>query len=171
MKLFNAKIAPIITYGLELISEHLAKRNLEKIEKVKATFMKKLLGVSKYTPSRLTYELCRETMWTDLRLQLLLSITQAYQQQLKERRMKMSEIWEDCYRTDAMTKDDWKGPNYDLRHFVTRYAAHGFHHLICKEKRHHEPSDKCMCELCGTQCSRYHVEVCKKDSAYEKFLL
>ena len=57
MKLFNAKIAPIITYGLELIWEHLTKRNLEKIEKVKATFMKKLLGVSKYTPSRLTYEL------------------------------------------------------------------------------------------------------------------
>ncbi|PSN31086.1 hypothetical protein C0J52_27049 [Blattella germanica] len=45
---------------------------------------------------------------------------------------------------------------------VTRYAEHGFHHLICKEKRHHEPSDKCVCELYGTQCSRYHVDVCKE---------
>ena len=98
----------------------------------------------------------------DLRLLLLLPTTEAYQQQVKEHRMKKSEIWEDFYRTDAMTRDDWKGPNYDLRHFVTRYAAHGFHHLICKEKRHHEPSDKCVCELCGTQCTRYHVDVCKE---------
>ncbi|PSN38987.1 hypothetical protein C0J52_11352 [Blattella germanica] len=70
-------------------------------------------------------------MWIeDLRLQLLLPTTEAYKQHVKEHRMKKSEIWEEFYRTDAMTKEDWKGPNYDLRHFVTRYAAYRFHHLV-----------------------------------------
>lgn len=163
MKLFQAKIAPIVTYGLQLIWEHLTKRNLEKLEKVKTTFMKKILCISKYSPTRLTYEMCRETMWIeDLRLELLLPATEAYKQIVKEHQMKKAEIWEEFYITDAMTKEDWKGPNYELRHFVTRYAAHGFHHLICKEKRHHDPGDECVCELCGKQCTRYHVEVCGK---------
>lgn len=59
MKLFNAKIMPIVSYGIEVIWEHLTERNLETIEKVKSTYLKKTLGVSKTTKSRLVDLLTR----------------------------------------------------------------------------------------------------------------
>ncbi|KAJ4450375.1 hypothetical protein ANN_01796 [Periplaneta americana] len=52
--LFRLKVAPTITYGPEIIWESLKKKNLEDIEKVKASFLKRALSLSKYTPSRLT---------------------------------------------------------------------------------------------------------------------
>ncbi|PSN46978.1 hypothetical protein C0J52_11130 [Blattella germanica] len=60
MKIFSSKIIPIITYGIEIFWDSLDKSSLNKIEKVKSTFLKKILCVSKYTPSRLTYQLTGE---------------------------------------------------------------------------------------------------------------
>jgi hypothetical protein len=47
MKLFGAKIMLILTYGLELILEHLSFKNLTTSESVKATFQRKLLAYLK----------------------------------------------------------------------------------------------------------------------------
>ena len=58
MKIFHAKICPILLYGIEIIWEKLSKQNLRKIEQVKARYLKLVLGLSKNTQSRLTYELC-----------------------------------------------------------------------------------------------------------------
>ena len=51
MTLFQQKVTPIMMYGLDIIWEHLTKRNLEYIERVKATFLKRALCLSKTTPS------------------------------------------------------------------------------------------------------------------------
>jgi hypothetical protein len=56
IKLFQLKVNPVATYGLANIWVHL-KKQLERLEKLKATFPKKTLCLSKYTPSRLVYEL------------------------------------------------------------------------------------------------------------------
>jgi hypothetical protein len=61
MKLFDLKILPVLTYGIEIIWNHLTKSNLTDIEIVKSTFLKRAMCLSKYTPSRLTYVLARET--------------------------------------------------------------------------------------------------------------
>ena len=66
MHLFCAKIIPILSYGIELIWEKLSKHDMNTLEKVKARYMKLVLRVSKFTPSRLTFEMCRErhSSWT-----------------------------------------------------------------------------------------------------------
>ena len=60
VQLFNVKIVSILPYGLQLIWEHLDINSLCQIEKVKATYLKKVLGLSKYAPSRTVYKLSRE---------------------------------------------------------------------------------------------------------------
>lgn len=162
MKLFHLKIRPIITYGLEIIWEDLSKKNLEDIERLKAAFLKKALALSKYTPSRLTYELAREPYFIEeLRQQLLLPSTESYQNLIQELKCKKEEIWTEFYSTDAMLCSKWKSANYDLRHTMTRYATHGFHHKICSNQKFHQPDINCMCKLCFKHCDRYHAQQCK----------
>ena len=161
LQLFKTKIAPIATYGIEPLWHHLTKSNLQEIEKVKSTFLKKILCLSKFTPNRLVYELARETFFIeDLRLHLLLPSTRQYDSLLQELNTKRSLIWLEFYTTEAMTSKTWWGANYDLRHTVTRFAVHGFHHKICVVKSYHIPGPGCVCELCGRACDRYHALIC-----------
>ncbi|PSN45027.1 hypothetical protein C0J52_23366 [Blattella germanica] len=57
---FNAKIEPMITYGIEVIWEHLTEKQLESIEGVKSRFLKRAMGLSEHTPCRLVYVMARE---------------------------------------------------------------------------------------------------------------
>ena len=50
LKLFQLKIVP---YGLENVWAHLTYQNLTDLEKIKSTYLKRALGLSKYTPSRI----------------------------------------------------------------------------------------------------------------------
>ncbi|PSN52491.1 hypothetical protein C0J52_11219 [Blattella germanica] len=153
MKLFKVKILPVITYGLHSTWQHLTKSNLTDVEKVKA-FLKRALCVSKYSSPRLVYELCRETMLLeDLRLQLLLPSTPAYEAAITEHQRKKREIPAVFYATDAMTTEDWKEADYELRHTVTRFAVHGFHFRICSRKSFHEPNQT-ACAPCAGKCAK-----------------
>jgi hypothetical protein len=76
--------------------------------------------------------------------------------------MKQEEIWQDFYATEAMITDSWKKENQEIRHLVTRLAAHGFHTSVCINKKYHIPDSTCVCELCGGQCGRYHLQMCPK---------
>lgn len=163
MKLFDLKILPIVTYGMEIIWDHLNKHNLRDVERVKASFLKRAMCLSKYTPSRLTYVLARETYAIeDIRLRMMLPNTRAYEGLLQELQHKREEIWPDFYCTDAMINRDWMRANYDLRHVMTRYAVHGFHHKICIREDYHLVDEKCVWKLCGNRCERYHVIECTK---------
>ena len=162
MEIFKVKIQPVITYGIHSIWQDLTTSNLKDLEKVKTTFLKRALCLSKYSLSRLVYELTRETMLLeDLRLQLLLPSTPAYEKAVADHRRKKAEIQEDFYTTDAMTNDDWKEADYELRHIVTRFAVHGFHFKICRTGNFHEPRADCVCSLCENECGKYHVLDCK----------
>lgn len=163
MKLFNTKVLPIITYGLELIAEYLTKKQWADIENIKARYLKRVLGLSKYTASRLVYVMTKETfLLEEIRLQLAIQMTAQLKAAIDERKEKEKEIWEEFFTTDAVTNDDWKGPNFELRHLVTRLAVHGFHNKICSNNRYHDPSDNCVCSLCAKMCERYHILRCEK---------
>jgi hypothetical protein len=43
----------------------------------------------------------------------------------------------------------------------TRHTIHGFHHLICNNKRFHDCNEKCICTVCNLKCERYHLLKCK----------
>lgn len=163
MKLFQAKILPSLTYGLEVIWEFLTRRQLQDLESLKPRYLKRVLGVSKYTRSRYVYVLARETFLVeDLRMQMLLPATPAYEELLRELREKRESLEESFYCTDAMVNKEWMQAEYELRHMMTRFAVHGFHHRVCARKSFHRASQECICTLCGEQCDTYHVMECKK---------
>ena len=92
MTLFQAKVLPTLTYGLDIIWDNLTVSDLNIIESLKARYLKRILGISKTAPSRLAYELAREPFLIEkLRLQMQLpstySETQVLQSRLEKREM------------------------------------------------------------------------------------
>ncbi|PSN47824.1 hypothetical protein C0J52_16432 [Blattella germanica] len=163
MALFRAKILPILTYGLEIIGPHLTKKNLATLERVKAAYIKKVLGVSKTTRSRLVYVLARETFLVeDLRTNLILPNTSATETLLRTLKEKRNDICPEFYGTGAMIDRSWTRENFEMRHVLTRLAVHGFDHLICNNTAYHDPDTTCECQLCKRKCDRYHIELCTK---------
>ena len=132
--------------------------------------MKAALGLSKFAPSRLAYELARETfLIEDLRTRLILPSTAQEAQLRTTRQEKRADIESAFYVTDAMTNRDWTGPNNKFRNPINRLAVHGFHHKFCKRAEYHDPSPICVCKLSGKECTRYHFDTCnnKKKSLLE----
>lgn len=163
MKLFEAKVLPILTYGIETTWTDLSLGDLNTMEKVKARFLKAALGISKFAPSRLAYELTRETFLVeDLRTKFLLPANKHAAALKGARQQKRNEIPEDFYATDAMTDRSWTGPNNKIRSALTRLAVHGYHHKLCRRTNYHDPSTECVCKLCHKPCARYHFNECSK---------
>jgi hypothetical protein len=156
MKLFDFKILPSLTYGIEIIWNHLTKSNLTDKERVKLTFLKRAMCLSKYTPSRLTYVLARETYAIeDICHKLLLPNTAAYDDLLQELNAQRKEIRLEFYCTDTMGNTEWMHVNYTLRNLMMRLAVHGFHHKIRSVQNYHAIGEQCVCKLCGNTCERY----------------
>ncbi|PSN45283.1 hypothetical protein C0J52_17530 [Blattella germanica] len=138
MTLFSSAISPIVKYGIELVWEKLSYAYLNKIEQVKACFLKCALRVGLTAPSRLVYELAKETFFVE-NLRLALPCTIAFDMYIAERTKKRQEIGAEFYATDTMLYRYWTKENQELRHVTTRAAIHGFHHKICATERFHEP--------------------------------
>ena len=86
-------ITPIATYGIEIVWEKLTVKDLERIEKVKASFMKRAMGVGMNAPSRMAYVLMGELFFIEeIRLSGMLPTTKPYQDLLKSRIRKREEI-------------------------------------------------------------------------------
>lgn len=162
MDLFRLKILPVLTYGLELVGEYLTYKQLEELERVKARYLKRILGVPQNARSRLVYELTRETfLIEDLRCELILSTSTSFKQLIQDLHEKKNSIPEDFYATSAMQDRTWMEANHEIRHMKTRLAIHGFHHKVCCNKLFHEPNDECVCVLCLELCDRYHIIKCR----------
>ncbi|KAJ4438565.1 hypothetical protein ANN_14512 [Periplaneta americana] len=112
----------------------------------------------------MTYALMRETFFIeDIRRQLLLPSTRAYETTLQGLQEKRKDIRSEFYTTEAMCTREWTRPNYEMRHL--RYAIHGFHHKL---KYHlvpviveHDVFCRCVSKL-GGRCVDV-VAVCSAD--------
>ncbi|KAJ4429555.1 hypothetical protein ANN_21724 [Periplaneta americana] len=161
MQLFYAKILPILSYGLDITWTRLNYNDLKTMENVKARFLKAALGISKYAPSRMAYELAREPfLIEELRSRLMLPSTAAELRLRTVMQEKKAEIESEFYGTDAMINRNWTGPNNKLRSAITRLAVQGFHHKLCRRSEYHEPSPECVCKLCNEACPKYHFSKC-----------
>ncbi|CAG0901628.1 unnamed protein product [Cyprideis torosa] len=58
LRIFDMKIKPMVTYGLDSISEFLTCKQLTILDQAKSRFLKRLLRVSKFTSSTLCHRLC-----------------------------------------------------------------------------------------------------------------
>ena len=53
LKLFDIKVAPTAAYGVRLIWKHLHRGDLETLDRVKAAFLKRVLGLHSNTKNRI----------------------------------------------------------------------------------------------------------------------
>ncbi|KAJ4443564.1 hypothetical protein ANN_05237 [Periplaneta americana] len=165
MELFRVKVLSSLTHGLEIIWEYISRRQLQELESLKPKYLERVLGVSKFSLSRYAYVLARETFSVeDLRLRMLLPSAPACEELLRELRMKRDSISESFYNTDAMVNKEWMRAEYELRHVVTRFAIHGFHHRNCTRKSFHQACHECICVLYSEQCDTYDALYCNKRS-------
>ena len=110
-----------------------------------------------------TYVLARENfLIEDLRTQMLLQHTPAYEELLREQQGKRDSIEERMFIADTMVNREWTQEEYDVRHVMTRFAIHSFHHRISSRKTFHQANRECTCVLCGERCGNYHVIECKR---------
>lgn len=174
LKLFDLKIAPIASYGIQLIWPFLKQSDLVLLESVKAAYLKRTMCLYKKALSRHAYLLAQSNYFvTELKERFDLPDTPEYQEFLKCQEQKVNEVEKEFYDSSAMIDRTWAQPEQKDRHVHTRFAVHGFHHLICTISEFHRASHECKCCLCNETCGTYHVKVCKsKDvksiSAYAK---
>ena len=103
--------------------------------------MKRVMGVGMNAPSRMAYVLMGELFFIEeIRLSGMLSTTKPYQDLLRSR-IRKKEVDIEFYGTSAMIDKNWKKANQEQRQVVTRFAVHGFHHKMCKNKKN--PQSNC----------------------------
>ena len=161
IKLFYLKIAPIVTYGIELVWKHLLLSDLLLFDRVLATYLKRVLSVSVMTRNRYVFLMAAcDTFVERIKRQFSLSHTAAYADYLHLYDEKYALIEPEFFLTRAMTVASWRGPHQGDRHVVTRYAAHGFHHTMCVTQLFHDPVESCICRFCSSRCTKYHFLAC-----------
>jgi len=167
LKLFDLKISPIISYGLQVIWSHLAPANFTEIEKIKATYLKRCLCLHKSTRNRILYPLCNTGSFVEeLRYLFQLRETHAFEEFVTQFYEKQVEINPEFFATPAMCQNIWKQSEQSQRHILTRYSSHGFHHHICTQRGFHEAGlPTCHCGMCGEQfIGTYHLLQCASNT-------
>jgi hypothetical protein len=162
INLFNIKIAPMATYGLVQCWEFLKLSDFRAIDGVLLTYLKRALGVSRFTKSRLVLLLSEAKLTTEMLVAAHgLPFTPNYLLYLEEWRVKLQEIDPDFLNTSAMTDRDWASPGSCHRSALCRQAVHGFHHVFCVDLTFHDANSGCVCRFCGGLCTRYHSQACQ----------
>jgi hypothetical protein len=161
IELFRLKIAPIAAYGIRVIWGKLKVSDLEALDKIKSTYLKRALGVSKFAKNRLVYLLADTASFIeDLMTIYNLEHTAASIEFKRRLELKFAEVNEDFLHTLAMRNDSWKSPMYQQRHSICRAAVHGFHDKYCHIPHCHSETPACTCKFCWSHCAQYHLLTC-----------
>jgi hypothetical protein len=162
IKIFRLIISPCAAYGIRSIWSAMTKSNMETLEGVKMMFLKRVLGVSKYTKNRTVYIMTGcSSHCEDLVATYALEESPVLNVFLAELEDKLSDIDPDIYRTQALITENWKKSMADKRHVFCRTAAHGFHHHMCIRQIFHDVDEGCTCRFCGMTCKKYHYLDCQ----------
>jgi Reverse transcriptase (RNA-dependent DNA polymerase)/Endonuclease-reverse transcriptase len=163
LKLFELKVSPIASYGIEIIWPYLTIQDLENIERVKTRYLKRVLGLSKYIRSRFVYELVDTDLFvSDLKLKFSLPETEAYKKFHEQKSMNKLSIIDEFYETETMTNLKWQNALFADRYVFTRFACHGYHYVFCSNKKFHSEAitNICVCKYCNKECTQYHILYC-----------
>ena len=161
LRLFDLKVAPMAAYGAATIWDDLTPACLEQLNRVKATYLKRVLGLHRVARNRLVYLLADTPLFIEeLRHRFDLPTTPSFKEVLSTWEAKFADIDADFLNSGAMRSQTWKEGNRSNRHVVTRYAVHGYHHKLCATLGYHEPRDSCRCLRCNQLCNRYHAAHC-----------
>ena len=165
LKIFNMKIKPILTYGLESISNFLSLAHLKSIDSVKTIFLKRALRISKFSSATLSLHLCNTRgLSLELRDQGFVFEEQQWSQYLDWREEREAAFHDNNYLDGPAFHDtSWMRSNQKHRHVITRTTAHGFHHLLCCNTQFHECDPlSCCCRFCHEGMTRFHLLQCRR---------
>lgn len=166
MKIFNMKILPMITYGLCSISPHLKSFHFTELDRIKSIFLKRLLAVPLSTNNSLVYTLTEEQRLSQTLIMSANSFDFDHEECYKYRDLVVAEDREMLKKGysdgPAFKCSSWKQALDKRRHAIVGFTAHGFHHLICNNKKwHSHPTSSCVCTLCGcSDLNRLHALSC-----------
>ena len=150
MRIFDAKIRPVLTYALHLYSDRLSDQDMLELDKVKHRFLKKTLALPTWTGNEFLYKLCGGVRFCQELHEKGYPLNEvAFQKYLAEVRASISRENRRTRNRDAIEDDSWKGI-MQPRHLIIGYTAHGHHHLVCQDNSfHEEPNRTCRCKHCG----------------------
>ena len=104
MQLFQMKAGAVASYGISVIWDELSTAQLEKLDKVKATFLKRALGLSRNARNRLVYVLAGTVPFVeDLVRQFNLKVTPALTEFREIFSRRMRDVSQAIYESPAMT--------------------------------------------------------------------
>ena len=163
LKYFDIMIKPIVEYGVHCFWEDLTASQMMELDKVKTTFLKRVLCLPMCTLNRMVIVMCNcPTLCENLVAKGLPRIEE-YLKYIELLEYKYSNIDLDFYNSPALCQEDWKRSLNKNRHLVCRASTHGFHHKICdfRLQKGHSRCENCICRLCGDSCSHLlHVLSC-----------
>ena len=161
LELFHMVISPAASYGIAVCWEKLTVSDIALLDRIKPTFLKRVLGLHRSALNRFVYLLVDTPLYVEeLTKQFGLRETEAYTKFLRIYEEKLASVDGGLFDTIGMNSSDWKGANQKSRHLIARLAAHGFHERLCTKPRCYEPDRDCICRRCGQTCPRYHASHC-----------
>lgn len=162
LRLFELKVSPTATYGVQLFWEKLSAKDFSLLDRIKPTFLKRVLGLRRSAQNRVVYLLVGTPLFVeDLVRRYGLRETGPFKEFIRRYEDKLASIDHGLFYTVGMNSNEWKGSNQRNRHIVARLADHGFHAELCTKKTYHEPDENCRCQRCGEANPKYHASQCK----------
>ena len=147
IRIYDMKVLPTVTYLIDLITPCMTLSQMRELDKVKASFVKKALGLHRSASSTLSLEIFSTgTMCEDLKRKNYVFDGETWKRYELEREEKLINLCIDNF-TDGLcfNFDEWRLAGQKTRHFYIRFTAHGFHHRLCKFKDCYEAIDNCIC--------------------------
>jgi len=156
------KIVTIFTYALESFSSLQTYRDLTELDKIKARFIKRLLGVHTIMSSTFCYFLVNTpTLSQEVSFKYQINET-AWTQYSKSLQDKAEIFFKNDYlSTPAFTTNTWRNSNQKFRDTIIKLSFHGFHHLICTNKDFHTNQKGCTCKFCHLETDHLHIMECQ----------
>ena len=145
-----------------VFSELLTTNQLIILDKIKARFLKRCLGLPKNSSNSLVFLMSDElSMGKEVSSHFKLGPPAENSYNLIMER-KMTELKCNGFlEGPAFKSNKWKEENQTNRHFITRITSNGLHNKICSQTHFHIPSLNCKCKLCDQSASNlYHISEC-----------
>lgn len=174
MEVFRLCVAPVISYGFEIIWDRLGKSMLEYIDSLKGLYLKRCLGVSKYTRNRLVYWLTDERCFVEeLGEKMGLKNTRAVEDHVVNFKGKIAEVegMVEMRMSPAVESSSWREAGRPGRSLIIRASIHGLHGDFCAGGsgggKCFEAGDECECNFCGEGCGQFHIWECSAAEGFE----
>lgn len=175
-KIYKIKIQPTVSYSFGVLSQDLTWNHLIQLDKIKAKFYKKCLGLHKNSSNTLVLHMVNAERYGNEVIQkyginMKKDEIQKYRNVVEKKNM---DFTVNNFTDGPIFRSYiWKKHGQSNRHLLARYTTHGFHHKICKIQNFHTNYEDCICNICNLPIiNRYHLDThISPDQSLTKLLI